>query len=139
MPNHYHFLLNQLTDGGIPTFAKNLQNAYAKYFNTKNERGGSLFQLMFKCTRIENDDQFKHTLRYIHLNPLTSFLLTKPLELINYRWNSFVGYMEMQSFNFVNTEFALKMFGTKENLEKFTFDQIDYQRKLAKIKHLTLE
>ena len=63
MPNHYHFLLKQICDGGISSFVSKVQNSYAKYFNIKNDRSGSLFQEMFKGIRIEDDNQFVHIAR----------------------------------------------------------------------------
>lgn len=41
--NHYHFILKQLVDSGISEFMKRL-GGYAKYFNIKYKRVGSLFQ-----------------------------------------------------------------------------------------------
>src|SRR3989338_4216667 len=35
-PNHFHFILKQLVDGGIAKFMQKLQGGYTYYFNVKN-------------------------------------------------------------------------------------------------------
>ncbi len=60
MPNHYHFLLQPNVDRATSDFIRNFQNSYSKYFNTKYDRDGSLFQAMFKAVRIETDEQLLH-------------------------------------------------------------------------------
>ena len=136
MPNHFHFILKEIVESGIIKFLSNLQNSYAKYFNTKTKRKGSLFLEMFKAVRIESDEQFIHTARYIHLNPTTSYLVKGVNELKNYQWSSLKNYLEGEGWPFVQTDFLRNFFSSKEALESFTFDQIDYQRKLEEIKHL---
>lgn len=140
MPNHYHLQIRQLKDDGITKFVGNLQNAYARYFNTKYGGLGSLFQLRFKAVRVENDEQCLHINRYIHLNPLTSYLLKEFDELYDYPWSSFSAYISKIKYDFVNTEFIMDMFNrSKNDFIKFTKNQLDYQRELAAYKHLTLE
>lgn len=139
MPNHFHFLLKGTIEYGIQKFFSNLQNSYAKYFNTKTKRTGSLFQEMFKAVRIESDEQFIHTTRYVHLNPSTSYLVKNINELKKYPWSSLKNYIGNDGFNFVETDFLNSFYNSKEKLMSFTFDQIDYQRKLEEIKHLILE
>lgn len=139
MPNHLHFLLKQVLDGGIRRFMRNIQDAYAKYFNTKYKRSGSLFQLMFRAVRIETNEQLTHVCRYIHLNPLTSYILRETEELRNYEWSSFGSYTEELPYHFIDTEFILNILDNRDRLIKFTFDQLDYQRELDNVKHLILE
>ena len=43
-PNHYHFILEQITEKGIEKLLHRIGTGYTKYFNNKNERSGSLFQ-----------------------------------------------------------------------------------------------
>src|SRR3990167_5879702 len=79
MPNHFHFLIRQLKDNGISIFMSQLSNSYTKYFNTKYNRVGALFQGTFKAVLVESDEQLLHLSRYIHLNPIVSGLV-KDLE-----------------------------------------------------------
>lgn len=138
MPNHIHFLLKQIQDNGIADFMRNLQNSYAKYFNTKYNRSGAVFQALFKAVRIETQEQLIHVSRYIHLNPVSSFLI-KIENLVNYRWNSFRDYIDVQTNSFIKSEFILENFSSIKEYEKFVKDQASYQQEIEKIKHLALD
>ena len=70
MPNHYHFLIRQNTDLSIAKFMNAIQLGYAKYFNTKYERVGPLFQGRFKAKLIGTDEYLLHLSAYIHRNPI---------------------------------------------------------------------
>lgn len=137
MPNHFHFLLKPKKDSAISDFMRNLQNSYSKYFNTKRERTGSLFQFMFKAVRMETDQQLLHVSRYIHLNPVTSYL-REIEDLEDYDWSSFKDYV-LNTSTFVSKEMVLGGFKSGQEYKKFVFDQAEYQRELDKIKHLVLE
>lgn len=139
MPNHLHLQLQQKAKDGIHNFMRNLQNSYAKYFNTKRDRSGALFQSMFKAVRIESDEQLVHVARYIHLNPLTSYIITNPNELERYPWCSFKDYLRNDTNSIVDKETVLEYFKSPADFKKFTLDQVDYQRELENIKHLALE
>lgn len=138
MPNHVHFLIRQLEENGISRFMSNFQNSYAKYLNIKTDRTGGLFQSMFKAVRIESDEQLIHTCRYIHLNPLTSYVIKDIINLENYPWSSYSEYFK-ESSDLVDTSLISEFFPSKKMFKKFTSDQVDYQRQLDKIKHLILE
>lgn len=139
MPNHFHFLIKELIEGGIRKFVANLQNSYAKYFNTKTRRQGSLFQEMFKAVRIETDEQFVHVARYIHLNPYSSFVVRNISELKNYKWSSLSDYLGKNNFSFLDKDFLSAFYSSPDEFISFILDQADYQRELQQIKHLILE
>lgn len=67
-PNHFHFILKQLVDGGIAKFMQKLQGGYTYYFNVKNSRSGSLFQGTFKSQIINNEHYFNKTIGYVNKN-----------------------------------------------------------------------
>lgn len=69
MPNHFHILATPLIENGISQFMLKLQTGYSMYFNTRNERNGSLFQGPFRSTHAENDRYLQYLYSYIHLNP----------------------------------------------------------------------
>ncbi len=89
MSNHFHIYITSPKSNlgenlgeeeikyNISEFMRKLLTAYTKYFNTKHERKGSLYEGTFKSTHIENDNQAKYLFSYIHLNPV---------KLIDSRW-----------------------------------------------------
>ncbi|MFZ2202095.1 MAG: transposase [Microgenomates group bacterium] len=139
MTNHFHFLLRQTKDNGISKFVGLIQNSFAKYFNLITQRTGSVFQQAFKSVRIESERQFIHTARYIHLNPITDFVINKPQELVYSNQTSLLDYTSDKPRPFLNTKLLLSHFPSKERLKQYTLDQVDYQRTLAQIKHLINE
>jgi putative transposase len=139
MPNHVHFVLKQLTEGGISNFMSNFQESYAKYFNIRSERTGSLFQSMFRAVRIESDEQLKHVVRYVHINPLTSYVIRKIKDLETFPWCSFAEYIGKRDMGIIDKEDILAYFTSIKHFKDFTYNQVDYQRKLAVIKHVALE
>lgn len=68
MPNHFHFLLKEVREGGIALFMQKVFTGYTMYFNRKNGRTGSLFAGTFKSKRVSTDDYLKQLVPYIHLN-----------------------------------------------------------------------
>lgn len=138
MPTHYHLLVRQLADGGLRIFASNFQNSFAKYFNLKNNRQGALFQNPFKAKRVESEEELIHLSRYIHLNPVTSYLIEFN-QLSNYPWTSYSWYMDENRNRFLDTKLLIGIWGSREKYDKFVANQVDYQRKLNLIKKLILE
>ena len=57
MPNHFHLLLKQISDNGIPKYLSLFTNSYTRYFNTKHNRKGPLWQGPFKNVLVKDDSQ----------------------------------------------------------------------------------
>jgi len=70
MPNHFHILVKEKTDGGVSKFMQKLSTAYSMYFNGRYERSGALFEGKFKAKHIDNEPYFNWLFSYIHLNPV---------------------------------------------------------------------
>lgn len=137
MPNHFHILVQQLAEGGISKFMRQITDSYTRYFNTKFDRVGPLFQGAFKAVHVENDDQLIHLSRYIHLNPLVSYIV-REVDFLEYPWSSLRNYISGDP-QFVNPKIVLTNFKSPQDYLRFVMDQADYGRELEKIKHLILE
>lgn len=136
MSTHLHFIVQQLCDDGISRFMNNLLNSYTRYFNTSHHRKGPLWQGRFKSVHVETDEQLLHLTRYLHLNPISAGLVNQPEQWL---YSSYREYLQR-----VDPE--QKLCGYEHVLDvnppyyaKFVEDRKDYQRLLAKIKHLLME
>src|SRR3972149_5075404 len=56
LPNHYHFLIKQVTDKGVIRFMANISNSLTRNYNIKNDRKGPVFLPQFKSKRIKNQE-----------------------------------------------------------------------------------
>lgn len=110
MSNHFHLLIQQLEENGISEFMRRVLDSYTRYFNTKNERVGSLFQGKFKAKIVEKDEYLLYLTKYIHRNPMT---LPKWKHYIQeYGFSSYPGYLNKdQNFPFCEPEEILGYFG----------------------------
>ncbi|MCL5784226.1 MAG: transposase [Patescibacteria group bacterium] len=136
MPNHYHFLIKQLQENGISEFINKISNSYTKFFNAKHNRIGPLLQGQFKAVRIESDTQLIHVSRYIHLNPIASFLVKN---LKDYSWSSYLAYIGLQIDRVCTNDIILSLFKTKKKYEQFVLDQVEYAQSLETVKHLLID
>jgi putative transposase len=130
MPNHYHLLLSPSTENGIPKFMKKLNMAYAKYFNQKHKRKGTLFESRYKAILVSKSNHFLNLPYYIHLNPLDLEFpewrerklnnYNKAINFLNqYRWSSHMDYSNIKNFPSVtDRKLLLDIFGGEEKYKQ---------------------
>lgn len=70
MPNHFHLLIRSKDEKSTGAFLQRLLTSHSKYFNTKYDRSGSLFQGKSKAEHVVGDNYLKYLFSYIHLNPV---------------------------------------------------------------------
>ena len=139
MPNHYHFLLKQVSENGIKNFIRNFQISYTKYINTRFDRVGPLFQGQFKAKLIEDIEILNHLDRYIHLNAYTSHIVKTIEELKVYYPSSLPDYLGAYKGGFCSKEFILMQYSSINKYWEFIVNQAGYQKNLEQIKHITFE
>lgn len=136
MPTHIHLALKQLKGNGISIFMANILNSYTRYFNIKHKRKGPLWEGKFKNVLVNTDEQLLHLTRYIHLNPVTAYLVNKPEE---WEASSYREYLSGSGHKHNICKYDDILDIVPSTYQKFVEDRISYQRELAKIKDLLIE
>jgi len=119
MPNHYHLLLKQRSEISIATFMNAIQLGHAKYFNTKYERVGPLFQGRFKSKPVESESYLLQLSGYIHKNPIAELIDSgNPKDsrnlglqkLRSYPYSSYQEYIGIESYDVAKPNEILSYF-----------------------------
>lgn len=141
MPNHYHLLLAPKIENGISKFMKKVDMGYAKYFNQKYERKGTLFERRYKAIQVTEESHFIHLPYYLHCNPLDLIqpewreekLLNykKAIQFLeSYRWSSHLDYLGKKNFPSVtNRDFLLNFFEGEDGYRQALYEWLKDKNK----------
>jgi len=135
MPNHFHLLVQQITEKAITDFMRRLINSYARYFNEKHKRVGSLFQGRYKAVLIKKEIHFLHLPYYIHYNPSRLFDNKSNIKekVKNYSWSSYADYLGKRNTSWI---YKKELMGQFIEFEK---QEIDFENSKKLLGNLTLE
>lgn len=110
MPNHFHLMLRQYSLDGIDHFMRSMSTKYARYFNTRYQRVGHLFQGTYKAVRVTSEEQFTYLTKYIHRNPLELPEYRQGKALAAYKYSSYPNYLGIFYQPWIKTEDVLSYF-----------------------------
>jgi len=96
MTNHVHLGMCEKEEKGISRYTQRILDAYAKYFNTKYETVGHLFQSPYRAVHVEDNDQLLYLSTYIHRNPRELPGVAGREHL--YKWSSYQDYLGQNRF-----------------------------------------
>jgi len=139
IPNHYHLLIRVKEKESIFEYQKikkykyinneskidnflqqqiaNFHISYAKAFNKKYKRRGSLFQSKPKAKEISSTYYLLRASRYIHRNPITHGLVSN---LEDWEFSSFLDYIDMRRGTIPKKKYILSYFSSIEDFINFT-------------------
>ena len=149
-PNHFHLLIEEIQKDGISRFMQKLGTGYAKYFNTKYERVGSLFQGVYKAVEIRKDTQLNYVLAYINvinpgqeLEPELKSVAQDPEEILrfveNYPWSTHLEYLGKRDSIIIEKGIAGKVFSTPAKYRRFVTDIIKGKQRFGLGSNLLLD
>lgn len=124
MPNHFHLLIMQKEPDAMTQLLRNVCTTYTTYFNKKHKRVGSLFQGVYKASRITNDAYLQHISRYIHLNPD---------DYKSWDYSSYKYFLGKAKAAWISPKLILDMF-EGESYADFVADYEDHKQMLDEIK-----
>jgi REP element-mobilizing transposase RayT len=90
-PNHFHFILRQVSDKGIEKFMQRLGTGYTMYFNNRNKRSGVLFQGKFKAIHVTTNEYLLRLSVYVNLNFRVHKYEESIFPLIRSSWEEYIG------------------------------------------------
>ena len=118
MPNHFHLTVYELKEGGIAQYMQRTLNAYTKYFNTRHQQSGHLFQGPYKAIHIRNERQLLYLSAYIHRNPRE--LQNWKNKEHRYPWSSLQDYCKENRWGrLLAYKFIIEQFSNKKDYRKF--------------------
>lgn len=136
MPTHFHLILKQLIENGISIYMNRIENSYTRYFNTVHKRKGPLWVGRFKNVLVDIDEQLLHLTRYVHLNPVTFGLVNNPSDWEFSSYNEYLGKIDDDK---KICEYRDLIDVVPAEYQKFTEDQIAFQKELKRVKDLLLD
>jgi REP element-mobilizing transposase RayT len=116
MPNHYHFLLKQLTDRPLSDWIQMLFNGYVQAVNKQQERSGTPFQGTTNHVLVDKDDCLLYLARYIHLNPVAAKLIQPPDD---WPYSNYLEWVEIRGGTVIDREFVKSYFLTPNDYREF--------------------
>lgn len=123
MTNHVHLGACEKEERGIVRYMHRVLNAYAKYFNTKYEMVGHLFQGPYRAVHIEDNNQLLYTSTYIHRNPRE--LIGIAGREHEYEWSSYRDYLGNNRFGeLLDPSLVLEQFDSPGDYRAFVDSSI---------------
>ncbi|MEK7669146.1 MAG: transposase [Patescibacteria group bacterium] len=121
MSNHFHLLIEQITETSISNMMLKLCTSYSMYFNKKYKRVGNVFQDCFKSVLVKSNPQLMWNSAYIHMNPVIGNLVDNPKD---YEWSSYKDFINKRNLVFISKNLIPLIFTSKEKFIKETCKNI---------------
>jgi putative transposase len=134
-PNHYHFILKQIREGGIKTFMQKLSTSYTNYFNVKYKRSGSLFQGRYKSAHIDSNEYLLYLSVYVNKNNFIHGYNQND----NWPYSSLPDYLDRRNNNLVNKEVILGQFKNIDEYKDFINNNALYMREKKELEKYLIE
>jgi putative transposase len=137
MPTHFHLLLRARKSrdaGNVSNYIHKVLVSHSKYFNTRYERRGHLFESTFHSRHVDTNEYLVYLSRYLHKNP-KDIKIWQGRESV-YPWSSYQDYIGDNRWrSLLRPEIILKQYDNpreyREYVESSSRDDDDTRRLLT--------
>ena len=134
-PNHFHFLLKEIREGGISNFMQKLGTGYTNYFNLKHQEVGSVFQGGYKGRTVIENIYLQYLSVYIQVinvlelfpgGPKEAFKnINKALKFVEkYPFSSYQDFIGLRKSLIIDKDILGEIFSTSGEYKKFVVDVV---------------
>ncbi len=150
MPNHFHLLLKETTEGGISKFMQKFGDGFTKYINIKYNETGRIFQGSYKAKTITDDEFIRYLDTYIQVfNPLELYsggIKTALKEFdkafkfaMDYPFCSLGESFKRRKIEIIDRDILKELFPNLKNYKEFTRDALVVRNLREILAELTIE
>ncbi|MCI2285259.1 transposase [Colwellia sp. MSW7] len=86
MTNHLHLLITPENKDQLAIFMQMMANKYVRYFNSKYERTGTIWEGRYKSCLVDSEQYLFALHKYIEMNPIKAKMVKS---LDDYKWSSY--------------------------------------------------
>lgn len=132
MPNHFHLLVRFKSKDQIPNEDEhkylmkqfsNLLNGYAKAYNKKYNRKGSLFLDYLKRKRVDDEKYLIKLLHYIHNNPINHGFIE---DINEWKYSSYHSYINLTKESKIERKEMMRYFDTINDFVEYHQSNVEY-------------
>lgn len=136
-PNHYHFILEQISERGIEKFMHKIGTSHTKHYNDKFERNGSLFQGPYKAIMIDSDEYLLYLSAYVNNNNFIHGYNAKKRK--DWEYSSLLEYLGKRNNEMVKKNIILDQFRNIDGYKKFMNDNSIYMKNKKELQRYLIE
>jgi len=132
MPNHFHLLVRFKSEDQIPNEDEhkylmkqfsNLLNGYAKAYNKRYNRKGSLFLDYLKRKRVNDNTYLIKLFHYIHNNPVNHGFVE---DIKDWKYSSYHSYINLAKETKIERTEMMKYFDTVNDFIEYHQSNVEY-------------
>jgi len=151
MDNHYHLILQEVAEDGIPKFMKKLSNSYISYLQTKYDRDKRLFSGPYESKVVTGGNQLRKLFVYVLIknnferypgglqNAIDEYMSAFD-HACWYDYSALKGLTGGRVDDIVTDDLFFEYFDDVEEFKQFAHDQMkNYRTFLSEIDNITLE
>ncbi len=139
MTNHLHLLITPENKEQLAVFMQMMANKYVRYFNSKYERTGTIWEGRYKSCLVDSEQYLFTLYKYIEMNPVKANIVKS---LDDYKWSSYAYNALGQEDRLISEHLSYQQLGktVKVRCKKYQslFSELDLSKQNDNITQATL-